>query len=100
MLGTSVSGINFERKGLKTILEGVFKGNIKEIVVSHRDRFTRFGYPLFEWICKQHNTILICDHQEETNNPKEANELTEDLMSIISYIMETDLQGSDTHYLN
>ena len=75
------SGINFQRPGFKKILEGIFKGNIKEVVVAHKDRFTRFGYSLFEWIFEQHQSILICDQTEETE-PK--NELSEDLMSIIT----------------
>jgi predicted site-specific integrase-resolvase len=75
------SGINFERKGFKQILEGVFKGNISEVVVTHRDRFTGFGYSLFEWIFKQHKAVLLCDQEKEVE-PK--NELSEDLMSIIT----------------
>ena len=75
------SGINFERRGFKRILEGVFKGNITEVVVAHRDRFTRFGYNLFEWIFKQHGAELVCDEKEA---PNEQEELTDDLMSIIT----------------
>lgn len=79
------SGINFQRKGFKRILEGVFKGNISEVVVAHKDRFTRFGYSLFEWIFKQHHSTLICDKEEDKEEDKEPeNELTEDLMSIIT----------------
>jgi len=75
------SGINFKRKGFKRILEGVFKGNIKEVVVAKRDRFTRFGFELFEWIFQQHGAQLIC---VETEDEEPENELTEDLMSIIT----------------
>ena len=74
------SGINFERKGFKRILEGVFKRNISEVVVAQRDRFTRFGYPLFEWIFKEHNSLLICDQEEG----EQKDELQEDLMAIIT----------------
>jgi predicted site-specific integrase-resolvase len=75
------SGINFERTGFKRILEGVFNGRIQEVVVAHKDRFTRFGYSLFEWIFKQHNSILICDSESETD---EQQELSDDLMAIIT----------------
>ena len=34
------SGINFKRKGFKTILEGLFKGAIKEVVVTKRQIHT------------------------------------------------------------
>ena len=75
------SGINFKRKGFKRILEELFKGNIKEVVVAHKDRFSRFGFSLFEWIFKQHGAKLICD-KEPTSDP--TSELAEDLMAIIT----------------
>jgi predicted site-specific integrase-resolvase len=40
------SGLNFKRKGLKTILDHSFDGNLKEVVVTHKDRLCRFGYDL------------------------------------------------------
>jgi excisionase family DNA binding protein len=75
------SGINFERTGFKRILEGVFNGGIQEVVVAHKDRFSRFGYSLFEWIFKQHNSKLLCDSESEIDETKE---LSEDLMAIIT----------------
>lgn len=75
------SGINFKRKGFKRILEELFNGNIKEVVVAHKDRFSRFGYSLFEWIFQQHGAKLICD-KETTGD--ETKELSEDLMAIIT----------------
>lgn len=75
------SGINFERPGFKRILEGVFKGNIKEVMVAHRDRFTRFGYNLFEWIFSLYGSKIICDNRQERNQQEE---LSEDLMAIIT----------------
>lgn len=75
------SGINYERPGFKRILEGVFKGNISTVVVAHKDRFTRFGYELFEWIFQLHGATLIYT-QEQQKTPKE--ELSDDLMAIIT----------------
>lgn len=76
------SGINFKRKGFKTILDGIFKGTIEEVVVAKRDRFTRFGYDLFEWIFKEHQSRLISDSIEGEEDA--SNELSEDLMAIIT----------------
>ena len=75
------SGINFERKGFKRILDGVFKGTIGEVVVTQRDRFTRFGFELFEWIFKEHRAQLLSD---STGSEADGNELSEDLMAIIT----------------
>jgi putative resolvase len=78
------SGINFQRAGFKRILEGVFSGNIQEVVVAQKDRFSRFGYSLFEWIFQQHNAKLICDNNEEKSGRSPSEELSEDLLSIIT----------------
>jgi excisionase family DNA binding protein len=75
------SGINFHRTGFKKILEGVFRGRISEVVVAHKDRFSRFGYSLFEWIFTEHNAVLICDEEQ---NRDEKEELADDLMAIIT----------------
>jgi predicted site-specific integrase-resolvase len=44
------SGLNYKRTGFRAILQSLFKGNIKEVVVAHKDRFTRFGFEFFEWL--------------------------------------------------
>jgi predicted site-specific integrase-resolvase len=75
------SGINFKRKGLKTLLDKLFNGVIKEIVVAHKDRLTRFGFELFEFMCKKFNTKLTVV-EEENKSPIE--DLSEDLFSIIT----------------
>ena len=76
------SGINFKRKGLLRILELLFKGNIGEVVVAHRDRFSRFGFEFFEWIFAQHRSILTVLHDNKAVSQQQ--ELTEDLMAIIT----------------
>jgi len=75
------SGINFKRKGLLKILEQTMSGNVKEIVVTYRDRLCRFGFELFQYIFQRFNTKLTVINDTTTN---ETDELTEDLMSIIT----------------
>jgi predicted site-specific integrase-resolvase len=59
------SGINYKRKGFQTILEHLFSGNIEEVVVAHQDRFSRFGFDLFEWIFSKFKAKLICLEQHD-----------------------------------
>jgi predicted site-specific integrase-resolvase len=74
------SGLNFKRKGLNSLLDGVLSGSIAEIVVTHRDRLCRFGFDLIESIAnKNHCRILVLD--ESRLSPER--ELIEDLLSII-----------------
>jgi len=77
------SGINFKRKGIVTILGFIFQGLVEEIVVAHRDRLTRIGFELFEFICQQFNTKLTVLSDKEDSDTDD--EFTEDFMSIITY---------------
>lgn len=77
------SGLNWKRKGIETILELIQQGIVGELVVSYKDRLCRFGYELFEWICKSNNTkIVVLNPVSETED--RTAELTEDLLSIIT----------------
>lgn len=76
------SGINFKRKGLKTILDLAYKGSVQEVVVAYKDRLCRFGYELIEYILQSQSDAKIVVLNETTSSPKE--EVVEDLLQIIS----------------
>ena len=78
------SGLNFERKGLQTLLELVFDRNIKEIVVAYKDRLCRFGFQLFEAVCRRFEVRLVVHNREETGSDQE---LSEDLLAIINFFV-------------
>lgn len=76
------SGINFKREGLnKTILESVIDGNVEEIVVAYKDRLSRFGIEMFEWLFSKFGVKFLVLNREIYNREKE---LSEDLLSIIT----------------
>ena len=75
------SGINFNRKGLSTILDECLQGTLGEVVVAHRDRLSRFGFDLIKLIVeKQGGKITVFDDEQ---NKSSEQELAEDLLSII-----------------
>lgn len=74
------SGLNFKRKGLLRMVDEVMRGDVEEIVVSHKDRLCRFAFELLEWICRKHNTALVVKDQEIRSAEQE---LSEDLMAIV-----------------
>ena len=76
------SGINWKRKGLQTILEQSMSGDLKELVVAHKDRLCRIGFELIEWILKKNGTEVII--LEENSHKSNEQELAEDLLSIIT----------------
>lgn len=74
------SGINWKRKGLKTILELANKGDIYEVVVAARDRLCRFAFELIEHVLSIHNVrITVLDAAEMSPE----RELQDDLLSIV-----------------
>ena len=74
------SGLNYKRKGLKSILGRAMRGDKLEIVVTHKDRLARFGFELIEWIIQQSGGKVMV--LKQTNlSPKQ--ELTNDLLSIL-----------------
>ena len=75
------SGINYRRKGFKTILEQLIKGNIKKVVVAYKDRFTRFGFDYFQWMFQQYGAVLESMDQEELDSRED---LLSDLMEVIT----------------
>ena len=58
----------------------VMEQKVKTIVITHKDRFIRFGYDWFERFCmKFHTTILVVNNEELS--PQE--ELVQDIISIL-----------------
>lgn len=74
------SGINFKRKGLKTILERAMSGTHITLVVAHRDRLARFGIDLIRQVIEQNGgkLVVLDDHSFSSEQ-----ELSKDLMNII-----------------
>ena len=76
------SGLNFHRKGLEKIMDLAYKGELKEIVVTYKDRLCRFGFELIEYIIKTQSNakiVVLCD-----NSTSKESELATDLLSIIT----------------
>ena len=74
------SGLNFKRKGLRTILDRLLHGDKLKIVVATRDRLCRFGFELIQYLVEQNGgEIVVLD--QSVYCPQ--TELTQDLLSII-----------------
>jgi hypothetical protein len=53
------------------------------LVIAYRDRLTRFGYELIEWIIKENsNGIIKVINQSEESTPME--EISKDILSIMN----------------
>ena len=74
------SGLNYNRKKWNDLLDEVMEQKIKTIVITHKDRFVRFGYDWFEKFCMKFNTSITVVNNEELS-PQE--ELVQDIISIL-----------------
>jgi len=76
------SGLNTQRKGLLKLFKLVVGRNIDVVLITYKDRFTRFG---FEYLEEFFSTIGVRIEVVLGEEPKEATqELVEDLISIIT----------------
>jgi len=77
------SGLNYERPGLQKILKMAMDGEVEEVVIAYKDRLTRFGYEMIEWIIKEKSggKIKILNNNEEST-PME--EVSKDILSIMN----------------
>ena len=71
------SGLNYNRKEFNNIL---YATDIKRLIISHKDRFVRFGY---DWFVKflENKGVEVILVNNETTSPE--SEVVQDLISII-----------------
>lgn len=75
------SGLNYKRKQFNRLMEMVELGQVRRLVIAHRDRLVRFGYGYFEAFCERHNTEMVVI-DGETLSPEQ--ELVQDLVAILT----------------
>ena len=84
------SGINYNKKGLLSLIEKINKKEVDVIVVLYKDRLLRFGFELVEHFAKLNNVkIEIIDNNLDKTQDQE---LVEDLVQIIT-VFSSKLQG-------
>jgi len=74
------SGLNYDRKKWNKLIGDCVKGEVKIILIAHKDRFIRFGYHWFERFLKTYGAEIIVVNNE-TLSPEE--EMIQDLIAII-----------------
>jgi len=76
------SGLKTDRKGLAKLFNYVVNRQVDVVVVTYRDRLTRFGFEYLEYFFKQYGVRVEIALGEE---PKDSHqELVEDLIEIVT----------------
>jgi excisionase family DNA binding protein len=85
------SGMNDNKKGLKTLLSQIIDGSVGRLVISHKDRLLRFGAELVFAICEAKNVEVVIINQGEDTTFEE--DLAKDVLEIIT-VFSARLYGS------
>lgn len=86
------SGMNYNKKGLKVLLESIIDNKVGRLVITHKDRLLRFGAELVFAICELKQVeVVIINKGEDTVTFEE--ELAQDVLEIIT-VFSARLYGS------
>ena len=77
------SGMNEDRKGLNEMMSDIISGKISKVVISHKDRLTRFGFGYLKTIFSRYNTEIEIVNLEDEKSFQD--ELSEDLVATIHH---------------
>jgi len=82
VLNDVASGLKTNRKGLLKLFNYVVNKQVDVVVITYKDRLTRFGFEYLEYFFKEYGVRIEVVYGEE---PKDAHqELVEDLLAIIT----------------
>ena len=76
------SGVNYHNEGLRKLLELIWRGRVRRLVITHRDRLLRFGAELVFILCKLQDIEIVNLDQDEW--PDFEDELVQDLLEMVA----------------
>lgn len=85
------SGMNYNKKGLKRLLDEIIEGRVGRLVIAHKDCLLRFGAELVFAICEAKNVEVVILNQGEDTTFEE--DLAQDVLEIIA-VFSARLYGS------
>ena len=80
-MSDSGSGLNYKRRQFNRLMEMIELGQVRRLIIAHRDRLVRFGYEYFEAFCVRHHTELVVINGEAMSPEQE---LVRDLIAIVT----------------
>jgi len=88
------SGINYNKKGLKTLINAIIEDEVGRLVVTHKDRLLRFGAELIFAICEAKEVEVVIINKGEDSTFEE--DLAKDVLEIIT-VFSARLYGARSH---
>lgn len=88
------SGMNYQKKGLKRLLDLILERKIHRLVLTHKDRLLRFGAELVFSLCEARQIEIVIINQGKETSFEE--ELAQDVLEIIT-VFSARLYGARSH---
>lgn len=88
------SGINYNKKGLKKLINSIIDDEVGRIVITHKDRLLRFGAELIFSICEAKEVEVVIINKGEDTTFEE--DLVKDVLEIIT-VFSSRLYGAKSH---
>jgi len=85
------SGINYNKKNLKALIQSIIDNEVGRLVLTHKDRLLRFGAELIFSICEVRQVEVVIINQGEDSTFEE--DLAKDVLEIIT-VFSARLYGS------
>jgi putative resolvase len=76
------SGLNYNKKGLKKLIQSICLRNIERIVLTHKDRLLRFGAELIFTLCEQFGVEVVLMNKSQESSFED--DLVNDVLEIIT----------------
>lgn len=78
------SSLTWGRPVFLRLVDKIMLGQVETLVVTHKDRLSRFNFEPIQWICKKHNVniIVIGDEKNPCDDMSPESELIEDMLAI------------------
>lgn len=88
------SGINYQKRDLRKLIDGILAGRVKRVVVSYTDRLLRFGTELIEQVCQAKGVEIVAINSRQPKSFSE--ELVEDVLTIMT-VFCSKIYGKRSH---
>jgi len=73
-------GMNLKRTKFVALMDRIEARQVSHLIIAHKDRLVRFGFPWFERFCVEHGTEILMLNNEQLSPEQE---LVQDLLTIV-----------------
>ena len=81
------SGLNYNRKKWNSLIDSCMTNEVSTIIITHKDRFIRFGYEWFERFLAKFNVKIIVVNNKSLSPQEELVQNIISILHVFSYII-------------